>query len=116
MVVQRGVLGMLGVLALVCACARNPKPAKASPANATTYLEVQNTETEQFTVYVSDGASTLRMGNALPLRTTRLVVPRSMIFPAVSLRFIASPVNGGAGITEEIAVSPGDVVRIRIGP
>jgi hypothetical protein len=115
---MRARLAVLGcILALVVAC--TPKGAGGGGAveRQDTYVVVNNLQTEQFTIYVTDGARRVRVGTATPLRKTRMRIPPSMIFPAVQLQFLAQPQgNAPAPISELIAVSPGDEIGISIGP
>ncbi len=105
------------ILALGAAC--TPKRAAGGKGlqQADTYVVVNNLQTEPFTIYATDGSRRVRLGSAPPLRKTRMLIPRTMIFPAVQIQFLAQPQgNAPAPISEQIAVSPGDEIGISIGP
>ena len=102
-------------LVAVAACAHAGQSADEGAAKPATYVEVENTLPEGFRLYVSDGSQRLPVGSVNPLTTTRLRVPPSMIFPAIALEFIAVPTSGtNASISERLAVSPGDVIHLRL--
>ncbi|HEU4641770.1 MAG TPA: hypothetical protein VFS44_04885 [Gemmatimonadaceae bacterium] len=103
-------------LATAAACARHPGARSAPVTQPESYVRVENTMPQSFTLYVLDGSSQLRMGRADPLRTTLLRIPRSLVFPAVTLRFLARPDDptSASPVTETIVVSPGDTVGLQI--
>ena len=108
---------MVGALLLPAACTHQRATSGPAPGSEATYVEVDNLQPEIFTIYVTDGARRVRLGTAPPLKKTRLAIPRAVIFPAVQLQFLAQPQgNAPAPISELIAVSPGDVIGISIGP
>jgi hypothetical protein len=110
-------LTLLGILAFTAACAPKRASTGKAPEREDTYVVVDNLQTEIFTIYVTDGARRVRIGTAAPLKKTRMLVPRGIIFPAVMLQFLAEPQgNAPAPISEKIAVSPGDEIGISIGP
>ena len=112
--IARG-LGLIAVLVLAACASRNQQAAAADASKAQTYLTVDNTLPETFQMYVTDGVRRLRMGAAMPLRQTRMLIPRSVIFPAVSLEFLAQPMsNSGPAISERITVNPGENVGLRL--
>ena len=108
---------LLCALALTVACTPKQASGGNTPQRENTYVVVNNLQTELFTIYVTDGSRRVRLGTAPPLRKTRLLIPRTVIFPAVQLQFLAQPQgNAPAPISEQIAVSPGDEIGINIGP
>lgn len=110
-------LGLLSALVASSACTNTSKTGETAPNTVATYLDVDNLQPQTFTIYVTDGARRVRLGTAPPLRKTRLTIPRSVIFPAVQLQFLAQPQGTApAPISELIAVSPGDIIGISIGP
>jgi hypothetical protein len=110
-------VALICVLVLAVACTPKRAGSGDAPGRVDTYLVVNNLQTEMFTIYVTDGSRRLRVGSAAPLRKTRMLIPRSIIFPAVQLQFLAQPQgNAPAPISELIAVSPGDEIGISIGP
>ncbi len=114
---RRQMVALACLLALVMAC--TPKRAAGGKAleQADTYVVVNNLQTEPFTIYATDGSRRVRLGSAPPLRKTRMLIPRTMIFPAVRLQFLAQPQgNAPAPVSEPLAVSAGDEIGISIGP
>ncbi|MGH7625419.1 MAG: hypothetical protein ACREOJ_08880 [Gemmatimonadaceae bacterium] len=98
-----------------CASANKQPAAGENASKADTYLTVDNTLPETFQMYVTDGVRKLRMGTAMPLRQTRMRIPSSVIFPAVSLEFLAQPMdNSGPAISERITVNPGENVGLKL--
>jgi len=117
MLLRRVVPGcvFLSMIAAGCASANKQAAAGNNASKADTYLTVDNTLPESFQMYVTDGVRRLRMGTVMPLRKTRLVIPPSVIFPAVSLEFLAQPMsNSGPAISERITVSPGENVVLQL--
>jgi hypothetical protein len=117
MMVRRIALGwaFFSMMALTACASHNRQAAAADASRAQTYLTVDNTLPETFQMYVTDGVRRLRIGTATPLRKTRMLIPASVIFPAVSLEFLAQPMsNSGRGISERITVSPGENVGLRL--
>lgn len=103
------------VLALV-ACARAAPDPAAGPAPADATLVVDNQSTMEMTVYASRGAQRVRLGQAGALQTTTLRIPSDLV-SGQDLRFIADPLGSRRNpISQEIAVSPGDTIEIRIPP
>lgn len=118
MVARTMVLGwtLVSLMAVAGCASGNQRPTTdASGSKAQTYLTVDNTLPESFQMYVTDGVRRLRMGTVMPLRKTRLVIPPSVIFPAVSLEFLAQPMsNSGPAISERLTVSPGENVVLQL--
>ena len=117
MVARHMALGwaIVSLMALAACASHNQQAAAADAHKVQTYLTVENTLPESFQMYVTDGVRRLRMGTVMPLRKTRLVIPPSVIFPAVSLEFLAQPMsNSGPAISERITVSPGENVVLQL--
>lgn len=112
------IIGLLATLVFSAACThQRAGSASAAAGQEDTYLVVDNLQTQSFTIYVTDGARRVRLGTAPPLRKTRMAIPRAVIFPAVQLQFLAQPQgNDPSPVSEQIAVSPGDVIGVQIGP
>ena len=93
----------------------HPSQTRQTNPDQPAYLVVENTLTEPFRMYVSDGAQRLPVGTVNPLSTTRLRIPPSMVFPAISLEFLAVPVGGSnPAISERLVVNPGDEIHLRL--
>ncbi len=97
------------------ACTHPSQTPRNNSSSRDASLVVENTLTEPFRMYVSDGAQRLPVGSISPLSTTRLRIPPSVVFPATSLVFIAVPVSGnGSSISERLVVNPGDEIHLRL--
>ncbi|HWG52839.1 MAG TPA: hypothetical protein VN677_06020 [Gemmatimonadaceae bacterium] len=118
MVARTMVLGwtLVSLMAVAGCASGNQRPTTdASGSKAQTYLTVDNTLPETFQMYVTDGVRKLRMGTAMPLRQTRMLIPSSVIFPAVSLEFLAQPMdNSGPAISERLTINPGENVGLKL--
>ncbi len=97
------------------ACARNARPS-APGDDAVTVLRVENNGFLDLDVFVlRDVGDRLRLGFVNGNSTADLRIPRALVVGTGSLRFIAAPVGGrGAGVSEQITVSPGDTVVMTI--
>lgn len=106
------------VLATTAAgCTHHPSNTAPVPRDAPSYLVVQNTIPEPMDMFVSDGVQRLRLGQVAAMGRARFRIPPSMVFPAITLTFIAVPISGaGAAISERLAVSPGDEIHLQLQP
>lgn len=104
-------------VALLGACSRNNDPDVGAEPVPPTRLKVENQAFLDMTIYVYRNSQRLRLGQASGNSTTRLTIPRSLIFGATPLRFQADPIGSNrASISQEITVSPGDEVTLTIPP
>jgi hypothetical protein len=107
-------LALSGVLAVIPGCATRTRANSAEP---TTTVVVENQSTFEMTVYVVRGAERVRLGTSRPITETRFRIPAGIVFGPTTLRFQADPIGSTrAPITQEIVVTPGDQVRLRIPP
>ncbi len=112
----------LSLLGTAAACSRTTSAGAggtATPQTVTT-LNVDNQGSLDMDVYVtrSPVGQRIRLGTATSNTTTRMVIPRDIMFgAATSLRFIADPIGGTRrSVSSEILVNPGDVVTLQIPP
>lgn len=104
-------------IALAGACSSNAKSDEAVEPVPATRLRVQNQAFLDMTIYVYRSSQRIRLGTANGNSTTRLTIPRNLIFGATPLRFQADPIGSNrASISQEITVSPGDEVTLLIPP
>jgi hypothetical protein len=100
--------------ALLAACATARAPANPQ---AETTVRVENQSTLDMNIYVLRGAERIRLGTVTAVSTGVLKIPNNLIFGATPLRFLADPIGGNrTPVSDEIVVSPGDQVTLRIPP
>lgn len=113
--VMRGALLTLAA-ALIMGCSRNPEPGDLDP-NAPTTVLVENQAFPDMTIYVLEGGRRIRLGLANGNSSTRFVIPKYLIRNLSTLKFQADPIGSQrAPVSDEITVSPGDEVTLRIPP
>ncbi len=110
---QRFVL--VAVCAILPACASTGSNAAAT-REPTTVL-IQNQAVLDMTIYVLRGGQRIRLGLATGVSDTRLTIPPGIIFGGALVRFIADPIGSNrAPVSEEISVTEGDEIVLRIPP
>ncbi len=99
---------------LLAACAYSR--AAANPQEETT-VRVDNQATLDMNIYVLRGAERIRLGTVTGVSTQVLKIPKNIIFGATPLRFLADPIGSSRmPVSEEIVVTAGDQVTLRIPP
>ena len=107
---------LLALMLLGAACSTLGRTEGGAAARPRTVLVVENQSTYDMTMYVRRGAGRVRLGIARSLATTALRIPESVVGGTL-LRFEGDPFAGrGNPLSEEISVSPGDTVHMRIPP
>ena len=102
--------------AVLGGCAHRTPEAPA-PRDATTTLEVQNDNFSDMRIYVIRSSQRIRLGTANGKMTTSFKISPTIVFGITSLRFEAVPIGGRvAALSEEISVSQGEAIVIRIAP
>ena len=115
----RHVALMLAVacMTLLSACSMNKKEDEAAEPVPPTRLRVENQAFLDMTIYVFRSSQRIRLGVASGNSTTRMTIPRNLIFGATPLRFQADPIGASrTPISQEITVVPGDEVTLTIPP
>ena len=108
-------MALAAALFATAACARNPEPEETGPAPRTT-LRVENQAFLDMNIFVVFRGQRHRVGTAGGNRTTMLELP-IRITTMETLSFIADPIGSPRQpVTDEIMVSPGDVITMRIPP
>ena len=80
-------------------------------------LRVDNQSVADMTIYALRGSEKIRLGLATGVKVSMLTIPSYLIFSATSLRFLADPIGSSrTPVSDEITVSPGDVVTLTIPP
>jgi hypothetical protein len=108
---------VIGLAAGLPACSSN-RPALVTDPDATTTLVVDNQSFPDMTIYVLEGGRRIRLGLAGGNSETHFKLPKYLVRSSImTLRFQADPIGSSrAPISDEINVSPGDEVRLRIPP
>ena len=109
-----------GLLALVIAgCGGRSTSGEPQPRlipDTPTVLKVENNGFNDMRIYVYQGGQRVRVGTAGGKQTTTIKLAKSLVFNGSRLRFEAVPIGGqGSSVSEEISVSPGEEITIRIG-
>jgi hypothetical protein len=114
--VPRHLLLLLALTLAGAGCSTLPRTDGEAAARPRTALVVENQSTFDMTMYVRRGAGRVRLGIARSLATTVLRIPDGVLGGSL-LRFEGDPFAGrGNPLSEEISVSPGDSVYMRIPP
>lgn len=109
-------LAPLTLALLLAFCSSNPRSQQAGQ-QPDTYVSVDNQSTLDMNIYVLRGAQRIRLGTATAHMTTRLRLPRDVVFGITSLRFLADPIGSSrTPVSQEIAVTAGDEIVLRIPP
>ncbi len=96
------------------ACGANPRPGQQQER---TTVRVENQSSLDMNIYVLRGAQRVRLGTATAHLTSRFTIPADLIFGITPLRFLADPIGSSrTPITDEISVTAGDEVILRIPP
>jgi len=108
-----------GLLALVIAGCGGRSSTEVEPniiPDTPTVLKVENNRFNDMRIYVYQGGQRVRVGTAGGKQTTTIKLAKSLVFSGSRLRFEAVPIGGqGSSVSEEITVSPGEEITIRIG-
>ncbi|HEY7879092.1 MAG TPA: hypothetical protein VIC55_12740 [Gemmatimonadaceae bacterium] len=112
------VLTVAALGASLAACTHRSPLANGDPASGptpATYVNVDNQGFSDMNIYAISGGQRVRLGTAIGSRETRFKLPSYLITTLTQLRFLADPIGGNRlPVSEEITVSPGDVVTLRI--
>jgi hypothetical protein len=105
----------LALVAGITACSKQP----AAPVDpmAPAFVEVQNQGFLDMTIYIIRSGQRVRLGQVSGNSTATFELPRTMVNPGLPVRFQADPIGGNrTPFSQEIGVSPGDTVVLRIPP
>jgi len=116
---MKAVIGLFSavlVLGAVSGCGRNRAETAIDP-DAPTILVVDNQAFPDMTIYVLEGSRRVRLGMATGNARTRFTLPKYLVRNITSVRFQADPIGSNrAPISDQITVTPGDEVTLRIPP
>ncbi len=97
-------------------CNRNRVETDIDP-NTPTLLVVDNQSFPDMTIYALEGGRRVRLGLAGGNSQTKFTLPKYLVRSLTSIRFQADPIGSArAPVSDEITVSPGDQVTLRIPP
>lgn len=103
-------------LGLTVGCSRNRVDTEIDP-NAPTVLTVENQAFPDMTIYAIEGSRRVRLGQVTGNSTSRFTLPKYLVRTLTTLRFQADPIGSNrAPVSDEITVTPGDTVTLRIPP
>ena len=104
------------VVGVAGGCNRNRVQTEIDP-DAPTRLVVDSQAFPDMTIYVIEGARRIRLGMANGNAQTKFTLPKYLIRTITSIRFQADPIGSNrAPISDQITVTPGDEVTLRIPP
>lgn len=111
------IAGALLALSLgLAACSRNRVDTEIDP-DAPTVLRVENQAFPDMTIYAIEGSRRVRLGTVTGNTTSKFTLPKYLVRTLTTLRFQADPIGSNrAPVSDEITVSPGDEVTLRIPP
>ncbi|HKP28138.1 MAG TPA: hypothetical protein VJU15_02005 [Gemmatimonadales bacterium] len=108
--------GTAAALLLVTAACGGKSAPPVDPM-APAYVEVQNQGFLDMTVYALRSGQRIRLGQVSGNSTATFELPRTVVNPGLPIRFQADPIGGNrTPFSQEISVSPGDTVVLRIPP
>ncbi|MGH7562484.1 MAG: hypothetical protein ACRENB_15870 [Gemmatimonadales bacterium] len=107
---------LVALIALTAACGGRSNDTAVAPEERTV-LRVENDAFNDMRIFVWQGSQRIRLGVANGKSVSTFRIPRSVMFGMTSLRFEADPIGGGGkSISEQITVSPGEEIVLRIPP
>jgi outer membrane lipoprotein SlyB len=106
-----------GLVAVALAgCSHNQAQTGLIPAQRTV-LKVDNQSFNDMRIYVIQGGQRIRVGTATGKTVTPFKLPPSVISGFTTIRVQAVPIGAnGNSVSEEISITPGDELELRIGP
>ena len=105
---------LVSAVALLSACMSSQGPQQPQVATA---ISVDNQSSSDMTIYALRSGQRVRLGLATGLKVSTFTIPSTLIFGATPLKFLADPIGANRlPVSDEITVSPGDVVTLTIPP
>lgn len=114
----RARLWIVGVcMTALAACSSATQQSGPRTQEPRTTVLVENQSFADMAVYVLEQTRRVRLGNVTGLSSREFTIPERLIFGISTLRFQTDPIGSSqAPISQEIAVSPGDRLRLIIPP
>ncbi len=106
-----------GLMALALArCSHNQAETGLIP-DEQTVLNVDNQSFNDMRIYVIQGGQRIRVGTANGKSMSSFKLPKSVISGYTTVRVEAVPIGAnGHSVSEEISITPGDTLELRITP
>jgi hypothetical protein len=102
---------------LLAACGGRKQNSAPDPNNAAAMVQVENRGFADMVIYAVSSGTRVRLGLATGNSTKSFTIPAALVRGAGPLRFLADPIGGSRSpISEDILVSPGDIVSLTIPP
>ena len=107
-----------GLLALVMAgCGGRNTAEPGIIPDTPTMLRVENNGFSDMRIYVYQGGQRIRLGTANGQQVSTFKLSKTIVPGITSLRFEAVPIGGqGNSVSEQITVTPGERISLRIQP
>lgn len=110
------VLVLLTLTITLAGCRGGRSGGRVDP-QAPAFVEVENQSFYDMTVYIVRSGARVRLGTVSGNSTVLLEIPRTYVNPGLAIRFMADPIGSTrTPYSQEIAVWPGDTIRLRIPP
>lgn len=109
------VAGVILALSLSACAGGQQRP--LPPDVPRTTVRVENRSFYNMTIFVLRGSERVRLGHVPGTSTRTFTIPDRLVFAFSRLRFLADPLGSGREpVSQEIAVQPGDEVKLYIPP
>ena len=103
--------------AITLACGGGSPPADGAAPEERTVLRVENDNFSDMRIYVWRNSQRIRIGVASAKSVTSIPLNRTIVLGIQTLRFEADPIGGrSSAVSEEITVTPGQEIVLRIPP
>ena len=107
-------LGLVAIFGIFAACASMGKRAPTDDSAPTT-VTVDNRAPLSMDIFIIRGGQRIRIGTADALATTKMTIPRGIVYESTDVRFLADPIGGNhAPISETITIHQGDEVTLTL--
>lgn len=107
-------VGLVAIFGIFAACASMGRTTSSDNHPATT-VTVDNRASLSMDIFIIRGGQRIRLGTADALATTKLTIPRGIVYESTDVRFLADPIGGNrAPISETITVHEGDEIVLTL--
>jgi len=114
---HRNAMALATLTLLVLACGGGPQPRDDAAPDQRTVLRVENDNFSDMRIYVWRSGQRIRIGVANAKSVSTIVLSRTIVLGIQTLRFEADPIGGrSSAVSEQITVSPGEEIVLRIPP
>jgi hypothetical protein len=106
-----------GLMALAAAGCGGNKSGPGLIPEERTVLRVDNQSFNDMRIYVIQGGQRIRVGTANGKQESKFTLPKSVVSGYTTIRVQAVPIGAnGSSVSEEITITPGDDLSLRITP